>query len=312
MRHKSGASLIFVLCKEGDMSNLVQFPGLVAYVDIMGQRHEFDKLMKTKWWEPNPETLAAWRATYGRVVRFRKDVIEFFQSFDKTSEKSFWNKIVAPETNPSLGEGKTSRIKTQFVGDSGLLVLSLDIRNGLLPLGDIYGVMTSCIMLLTFSLVRGYSVRGGIEIGPCLHDPESGEDYGPAIGGAVDLECKADYHRILVGERLLAYLHDIPVTTGNIFLDANNVIAPAILSLIAQDSDGHMIIDFLGKNAANEPLRSGESKTHIFEKATQFVANQLKAVDLPQDIHEKYEKLRQYFLSRDHVWNGFFTERLSI
>jgi hypothetical protein len=293
------------------MTSIIQFPGLAAYVDIMGQRHEFDKLMETKWWEPNPETSAAWSATYGRVVRFRRDVIEFFKSSDRRSAESFWNIILEPETNPSLGEGETIRVKTLFFGDSALIFLSLDMRNGLLPLDDIYGVLTSCAMLLTFSLARGYSVRGGIEIGPCLHDSESDEDYGPAIGSAVDLESKADYHRILVGERLLAYLNDIPMATGNILSDANNAISHEILSLIGQDTDGYTFIDFLGNNSATRKLWNSKSKTEIYNKAARFVADQLDAEDVSDIVRAKYERLKEYLLSRSYLWNGFFAERLS-
>src|SRR3972149_9615211 len=160
------------------MSNLILFPGLAAYVDIMGQRDEFDRLMKTKWWKPqSPDTLDAWRSTYGRVKRFREDVKKFFQSFDNATERFILNKIVEPETNPSLGEPKQSRVKIRFIGDSVLISMSLDIRNGLLPLRDIYGVMTSCVMLLIFSLARGYSIRGGIEIGRCLYGQENREDF---------------------------------------------------------------------------------------------------------------------------------------
>jgi hypothetical protein len=39
------------------MGDLTPFPGLAGYVDILGQRHELDKLMNTQWWKPNPSTL---------------------------------------------------------------------------------------------------------------------------------------------------------------------------------------------------------------------------------------------------------------
>ena len=270
------------------MGDLTPFPGLAGYVDILGQRHELDKLMNTQWWKPNPSTLEIWKNTWGRVVRFREDTEQFFLAFDNAGKASVWNTIMGPDTNPSLGEHVHSRIKTRYFGDSALLVMSLDVRNGFLPLGDMNAVMTSCNMLLMFSLARGYPIRGGIEIGPCLYDPDGKEEYGVAISDAVKLEDQADYHRILIGERLYSYLQTVPTSTGNLFMDANHALAPFMISQIQRDDDGKLFLDFLGERAKEAFLRQDPKViTHALNKATEFIAAELANPSLPQAVSDK-------------------------
>src|SRR5207249_12066685 len=90
----------------------------------------------------------------------------------------------------------------------------------------------------------------------------AGEIYGTALERAYLLECNvAQYPRIVIGEELWNYLNCVLREFGNRsdgLARAITAIAEKCIGLIAKDTDGQSILDYLGPVVRSEERRVGK------------------------------------------------------
>ena len=134
----------------------------------------------------------------------------------------------------------------------------------------------------------------------------AGEIYGTALERAYLLECNvAQYPRIVIGEELWNYLNCVLREFGNRsdgLARAITAIAEKCIGLIAKDTDGQSILDYLG------PVVLGNSvpahKDSIIRPAYEFVLAEQQRLAAAGNLKlvERYSLIRQYFESKLPLW----------
>jgi len=129
----------------------------------------------------------------------------------------------------------------------------------------------------------------------------TGDPYGPALANAHALEAKvARYPRIIVGSRLVSYLHDTSENSDTRWpTNANRKIAALCQGLIAQDTDGYWIVDYL--NDAFTPDATNRSLAETVQsQACAFVQTEHEQFmkEGNRKLAERYWRLLAYFRSR--------------
>jgi hypothetical protein len=118
------------------------------------------------------------------------------------------------------------------------------------PIVALWSVLLAVAGLFPYLLGNGIVARGGIEVGMLL-TLDDDDVYGPAIERAYHLESEvAQYPRVCVGDELLNYLTEVeqqPMHHPSAMAAAS--VARSCRSLIASDTDGMPVIDYLGAGA---------------------------------------------------------------
>ena len=141
----------------------------------------------------------------------------------------------------------------------------------------------------------GIPLRAGIEYGiGCEFVP--GELYGPVLQKAYYLESKvANYPRIVIGPSFADLLNIDNKSKNEVGIDGS--IYDKHDSWIGTDSDGHMIVDYLGRSAQQ---MTGSFLQAIIYDAYDFVYSEYKRFCKQPNskILGKYKLLKSYFESR--------------
>ncbi len=161
---------------------------------------------------------------------------------------------------------------------------STHLKNAFLLLAS---VGTLCLL----GLANGRPLRGGIDIAWAVEAREN-EIYGCAVAKAYELENDmANYPRIVVGGKVLEYFRH----HANSVNKDNRKHAEIAAGLIAKDTDGQLIVDYLG-----DTYRAHYGGP-VFEearlKAVQFATESLARWEREENgkLVAKYDKLVRYF-----------------
>lgn len=144
-------------------------------------------------------------------------------------------------------------------------------------------VLTSAVRVSLCCLQLGLPVRGGITVGPLLH--ESRVVVGPALVDAYGLESRvAGTPRVVVTK-----------VAAKLFREAGDPfrmgMAPA--DLVTQDEDGENVLDFLTKTAVET---AGLGKPSILLTAIRStIVSRLTREGQPDEAKRKLRSLAQYF-----------------
>lgn len=113
----------------------------------------------------------------------------------------------------------------------------------------------------------------------------------------------SDYPRITVGNELIRYLRfvrDQSATT--IHTRSAKRTAELCLRLLSPDSDGNVILDYLG--GVIREIGAGAVRPEILERVYQFAASELVHFRCAGDswLTSRYERLNAYLASRRDLW----------
>ncbi len=271
---------------------------LVAFLDLLGQSDGLSKLKEISWWDFQEETRKILSETYGRVKKFRNGVDHYLKRFGKPTpmDTVLMNVLGGEELEIHNHFGENKIIK-KGIADSIILNFPLVPSGGLLPLKSIYGVLGACASNLLLSLYAGYTIRGAIEIGPCIYNLETSEVYGTALSDAVKYEKEAFWPRIVIGPELIKYIEEskrLPKTTPT--NRVNISCADLCLKLISRDEEGKYFLDYLSPNFSE--IQKLPNLDVILEKATIFIKTELKRNEARSEVRDKFAKLKAYFIER--------------
>tara|TARA_Y100001933_G_C18623569_1_gene407389 strand:- start:52 stop:573 length:522 start_codon:yes stop_codon:yes gene_type:complete len=165
-------------------------------------------------------------------------------------------------------------------------------------MGSIADLFMQAGSLCLIGLASKQPIRGGIEVswGAELHDNEL---YGAVVANSYELEGKiAKYPRIVVGEYAMKYLDENIsqiIDGGDKLAQFNKDMAIMCKNMLATDSDGQLIVDYLG-DAFTAYVMHGKSH-NLYNMARVFVCEQLEAHKANENIKlvERYELLLSYF-----------------
>lgn len=134
-------------------------------------------------------------------------------------------------------------------------------------------------ILSTLFDVYGLICRGGITVGPVIHDRSM--IFGPALQDAIELESKADVPRVLIQDSVIAEALNPGVLEYGVRKKGHNV---------RQDTDGKYFVDYL-----SSPLLADEAHPFL----SQYRSQVLNLINDPDNQNPKfwykYEWLINYF-----------------
>lgn len=282
---------------QGQGSTPLQLKGyVVAFLDIAGQRIKLGRLRKAKWWTGDDETRKIVRETYGSVTRFRDHHRLFLQASSGLSpvgreflasnptkeQREIW------EATQKCGQ----QVSYQYLGDCIITFVPLQVIDGIFPFVSVVDVMGQCCHSILASFCERRAIRGGLAIGPCVHNRETGEVYGSALSEAVKLEEEAKWFRLLVDEELIHLADTVaasePITPAQ---RVNVTFAKKCLSLVKRDADGRWILDYLGKGIR----KVYDIPQHLETAACGFIQCQIAEMKGTPEIQHKYQMAADYF-----------------
>lgn len=267
---------------------------LVAFLDVLGQREKFRGLQLPKNAYEEAQVKEVLRRTAGFVLDLRTEFHRQFEVFEKGVGMS--EQIKAP-------------LRPSFVGFSDSFVVSVPLRNDvgdLVPVITVFSALSAAAIVMLTSLASRHPLRGGIDVGLAT-EIGPGEIYGTALERAYLLESKiAQYPRIAIGDELWNYLNSVLVEFAKRRTPVANSIAAITertMGLMATDTDGRRILDYLGSMVVQHSARG--HKENMVLPAYQFVLVEQKRVvaEGSPELIARYASLRSYFESRMSLWS---------
>jgi|SRR5436309_59199 len=266
---------------------------LVLFLDVLGQRDKFTGLALPRNISEETQVQEVLRQTAGFVLGLRDLFRTQFTLFEQGANASRFT---------------TGPLSPNLVGFSDSFVVSVPLRNeggDLVPIVTVFSALSAAATMMLTSLASKHALRGGVDVGLAAELP-AGEIYGTALERAYLLECNvAQYPRIVIGEELWNYLNCVLREFGNRsdgLARAITAIAEKCIGLIAKDTDGQSILDYLG------PVVLGNSvpahKDSIIRPAYEFVLAEQQRLAAAGNLKlvERYGLIRQYFESKLQLW----------
>jgi hypothetical protein len=271
---------------------------LVAFLDVLGQREKFKGLHLPTTPEDKAEVAEVLRRTAGFVLEIRRVLDTQFTVFESGLS--------------NLKKHTDTSVRPKFMGFSDSFVASVPIRNeggDLALMITIISTLSAAAAVMGVSLASGYPLRGGIDVGLAT-EIGAQEIYGTALENAYRLESEeAGYPRIVIGEGLWQFLAAAHSNFQQQATPESKTITTIIemaLKLIAIDSDGKRILDYLGpfvlENAAGSTDKFREIQLKPIYDFALTEQERIKSGNDPKLI-ARYEALRRYIESRLPLWN---------
>ena len=229
-----------------------------------------------------------------------------------SSFEDFYSALVNPtetvtvpeEQQQELQKLRKTGLKFQRFSDGLVVYQSLfgdprpEVINGL------YGLIATCGCLCLIGLKGGTPIRGGIDVawGLELNDNEL---YGCVLARAYELESEtARYPRIVVGEHVRTYLSRvIQVPENDVQSTFTRNMASICLGLLGEDSDGNIIVDYLGPGFRKQITSTLEATD--YRSAYSYIEGQIAHAKVLQnkELQQRYEMLKQYFDRNCSRWS---------
>jgi len=201
-------------------------------------------------------------------------------------------------------EMKKVKAKQQRWSDGLVFYSSLETKNNKCPMNAIFELFILSGILCFLGLAGKQPIRGAIETswGVELHENEL---YGPVVANSYELESNiAQYPRIVVGQRTIDYLNAHIAET--IELDDklnlyNQNLAKHCINIVAIDTDGHYIINYLGKLFTDSVTHS--SSKELYKLADSYICEQI-------ELHRNSKNSK---LAIRYAWlKGYFHQNAAI
>jgi hypothetical protein len=267
---------------------------LVAFLDVLGQRDKFRGLKKPSNAQEEDEVKEVLRQTAGFVAELRNVFQNQFEVFEAGA--------------PNVQRHTKEPLRPSFTGFSDSFVTSVPLReqgHELVPVVTVFSALSAaCVVMLT-ALASKHPLRGGIDVGLATEIGPS-EIYGTALERAYLLECRvAKYPRLVIGDELWRYLNAALAHFENQTTPVSQAIMAIVrktIQMIATDTDGHRILDYLGPvMVENAGPDHGQL---MIQPAYNFVLAEQKRMLAKGDAEliGRYVLLRSYFESRLAPW----------
>ncbi len=270
---------------------------LVALLDVQGQRERFGELHLPTSPQDAEAVGEALRQTAGFVLDLREAFDEQFENFEAGATSLMRRHTQEP-------------VRPKFFGFSDSFVASVPLRNDggdLLPIVRVFSALSAAAVVTLMSLASEHPLRGGVDVGLAT-DIGPQEIYGPVLGSAYRLESKeAGYPRVVIGDELWRYfsaaLANFQVQTTPV-AQAVADITQRMMGLIATDTDGKRILDYLGQTMVQHAGPGGGQKDVLLRRAYDFVLAEQKRVvkEKNSKLIPRYDSLRRYVELRLPLW----------
>lgn len=279
---------------------------VVGLFDVLGQKEilrEWQGIFRgAKTPEDRDRLREQMRLTYGVVSAFRKD----FKSAFRVGQP----RPAPPEPLNAEDEAEwqvltSNPLKMFGFSDTVVGFVSMSSAITKLPITAVYGMLAATGMVQIVQLAREHPVRGGIECGLAF-EIDDDEVYGPTLMRAYGLENEvAQYPRVVVGDGLTRFISAAKSVTGtDAAAEITRRLANKMDDFLCEDTDGNVIVDFLGTGI--RALRTREMKmSDLIAKAADFVqrCNEKYKSERNTKLAFRYSHLHDYFAARLDEWD---------
>ena len=257
---------------------------ILAFVDILGQKNELNKLNKENLSDTDIQNI--FQNTTGNIENLRTELMGLFELINTQNYNIIENEKVSND------------LEIESFSDLviGYISLNQDKDNlGVYGLA-IYRLFESMNLLFISLLAKGIKIRGAIDIGIATR-LENNSIYGQPLANAYSLESKvADYPRIIVSSKLYKFIEDKIAETNNVQTEkANNKFLKETQLLIKQDIDGMYIINYLSDKSIS--LYKEQDNTKLIFQALYEILIEYRTLFNKQNskLAKRYTHLIYYF-----------------
>ncbi len=264
----------------------------MAFIDLLGQRDAMkgEGLLPLFQSEEDEENFKKRiKESIGQVVRLQENAAYFLSDRPMLSIQD----QLSEEERRVYDESKLLTMKQQRWSDGLVLYTSMQ---GKVPMNAIFDIFGTAGALCLIGLGQKDPIRGGIDIswGAELHE---GEVYGAVVANSYELETIAQYPRVIVGDRVVQYLKvAIEQCDENDKAQLmNKELAELCLKMVAPDTDGYFIINYLGESFTEAYTK--DNSTAFFKEAYSFAQEQYIIHQKAQNskLAIRYNWLLSYF-----------------
>ena len=263
---------------------------LVGFVDLLGQQEAFMKLDDV--WKLDEaegkrlleETL---KSSVGTILGMRKLLEGFRTAFRSTEPDGL-------REPPELLHWRKARVREDRWSDGIVLSTPLRPSEEHNPISAVFEILVGIGGLALIHLAAGRPLRAGIAVGGGIEC--EGELFGPALVKAYQLESKAaGSPRVVVAPEVNKFLEAQARAPASGPLEgARREMALLIQSLLVEDEDGALILDFAGpwfqQNLPDAP--------ELLSKARSFAHESRKEHRTDKKLFERYSSVVRYLESR--------------
>ncbi len=283
-------------------SDLIFQEYLVIFFDLLGQREALRKItgIPVSGTEKD-QFLELVRKSVGRVLMLRR---AFKSYFDGMTSHVPNTDLVAPEHRQEFIESQ--KANCHYYGLSDAIVIAVPLMNeneNCTPINGIFSALTATCGIALLALSLKVPARAGIDVGVGVQIDDR-EVYGPALERAVRIEAElAEYPRLVVGRELLAYLNCVENQKPQTRLgEIAAHMAKQCRKLMIQDTDGRIILDYLGNNIRE--VFENKLEKEIVLNAWNYINEQHKKhIEEDNDkLSSRYFRMIRYFRSRLDSW----------
>jgi hypothetical protein len=272
----------------------------VGLFDLLGQSNALAPFVGLN---ESPEHISRMQQEFGKIVSkiyaFRNDFISFFGGAEATKLTDSAPTGAPPEAIKLAAQMDGVKIKLQGFSDTVVAYVPLATTTGessLYKLGSLF-LSSVCTMLMSFA--RGAPVRGAIEASWAV-EPYNGEVYGPALMCAYELEQKAGWPRIVLGDNVVTLLEREAVQTqSTVIAKMNAILARQIREMSFADVDGKRAVDYLGASMRVLISEAVDNLQALIDAAQVGLEQQLQKHQDCAKVRGQLTSAIEYFESRE-------------
>lgn len=274
---------------------------LVVFIDLLGQREALRAIKYLPVNEQEREKFTSQiKETLGKVIEARKMFSDFFEGTN----------VHVPDINRVPLECRddfiaSSKLNLDFSGFSDSIIITVPFGGGdehCTAMNGVYHALIATGGLGLYALARKIPLRAGLDVG--IGTMVDDGIYGPALERAYYLESQlAEYPRFLIGDELEKFLLLVSEQNSKTKLgEVAKSLAKRCRELIVRDSDGRLMLDFLGsgfKDIFDNPI-----DISVVDLALDFVSSQYEKFSEEKNhkLSSRYYRLMKYIEERKGLW----------
>ena len=295
---RSLANAFAALCRRKQRAeDRLQFHNyVVSFIDLLGQRRAYEGqglLPDFDSPEARDEFVETAKRTVGVVDDLRTSFTTMFSATVDAPPLILDSLTVGQR--PAYLEMRKRDLKHQFWAD-GLVAYSSGSPDIKVPVLGIYDAFCLTGSMCFLGLAKKHPIRAGIAAGWAT-ELYPNDLHGAAVVRAYELESAvAGYPRVVVGPLVVGILRGARnVEGGDVYSQISKKVADACLQMVVTDSDGLMILDYLGETFRS--IVTTQYHQQLYGDSAAFVHDQLQQHRKQgnKGLAERYSLLAEYF-----------------
>jgi hypothetical protein len=279
-------------------SDINAFNYCVSFIDLLGQRVSLQDQGLLPIFATEDDKInfnATLKESIGAIRRLQRQAETMLGPILDRNPESTFRASLPKEQHQIWDEMTQARVTTQRWSDGLVSFVCLGDADIKCKMNGVYALFCSAGALCLLGLANRSPVRGAIDVAWGV-ELNPGELYGAAVARAYELESEvAQYPRIVIGSetvKLLTIHSKNPAQDP--FSQIDKKLAELCLGMIIPDTDGHMILHYLGESFQFAATHNAHAQ--FYESARNFAIEQFERHQANQDtkLAFRYSHLLNY------------------